>query len=290
MVAAPSPSSYRWHRRLARFGLWLRNFGIVVLLFVPFQLWGTDVSQAQSQKELRSSFREALGNQAETGPAADPANPPPVPEGEAVAVMAIPKLGLRQAVVEGTAVGSLRKGPGRYKRTALPGEPGNAAIAGHRTTYGAPFGRLDELKSGDLIQVTTRSGQFRYQVDEQRVVKPSDNSVLQPTTDARLTLTTCHPKYRMSERLIVTAKLMGDAKSGPPPSRVEEKVLALPGDKGELLPSLFWAVVLVALGRAIWVLAGRWKPRPAYLLAGPFLLLVLLQLYTHLDRVLPASI
>jgi len=276
--------------RLARLGLWLRNFGLVVLLFVPFQLWGTGASQARSQEELNSSFRDSLARLA-AGAGVDPVKAPPVPDGEAVAVMAIPKLGLRQAVVEGSNVADLRKGPGHYKRTVQPGEPGNAAIAGHRTTYGAPFGRLDELKRGDLIDVTTRRGTFRYQVSEQRVVKPSDNTVLQPTADARLTLTTCHPKYRMSERLIVTAGLMGDAKPASPASGSEqERDLAMPGDKGELVPSLFWAVVLVAMGRGIWVLAGRWAPRPAYLLAGPFLLLALLQLYTHLDRLLPASI
>lgn len=290
-AAPPSPSSYRWQRRWARFGLWLRNFGFVVLLFVPFQLWGTDVSQAQSQKELRNSFRDAVAQGDQTGQGTVPPSPPPVPDGKAVAVMAIPKLGLQQAVVEGTNPDDLRKGPGRYKRTALPGEPGNAAIAGHRTTYGAPFARLDELKNGDLIQVTTRRGQFRYQVDEQRVVKPSDNTVLQPTTDARLTLTTCHPKYRMSERLIVAAKLMGDPKPASAPLSPDTgRDLKLPGDRGELLPTLLWAIVLVAVGRAICVLARRWQPRPAYLLTGPFLLLVLLQLYTHVDRLLPASI
>ena len=112
-------------------------------------------------------------------------------------------------------VDDLRKGPGHYPPTQLPGHEGNSAIAGHRTTYGAPFGELDQLQPGDQIVLVTVQGKFKYEVTDQRVVDPSEISVLDPSPDparpghdlATLTLTTCNPKYSASQRLIVRAQL-----------------------------------------------------------------------------------
>src|SRR5207302_2511071 len=106
--------------------------------------------------------------------------------------------------------------------TPMPGQPGNAAIAGHRTTYGAPFFNLNELQPGDPIFVTTRQGRFRYEVRETRTVSPSQLSVLNPTPDNRLTLTTCNPRFSASQRLVVVSQLIGEAAepSPPPPDLV----------------------------------------------------------------------
>ena len=201
--------------------------GLVLLLFVAYQLWGTGLAEARAQDDLKEDFAAALaatptsappttgappdGQPGTTAPVTTPATAPAPrpPEGEAVAIIRIPRLGLEKAVVEGVTVGDLKKGPGHYPATPMPGEVGNAAIAGHRTTYGAPFGDLGELVAGDEILVTTRAGEFRYVVDRTSIVSPSQVEVLDPTPEARLTLTTCHPKYTARQRLIVSGVLAG---------------------------------------------------------------------------------
>src|SRR5205814_4284582 len=117
--------------------------------------------------------------------------------------------------VEGVGVPDLKKGPGHYPGTPAPGQPGNVGIAGHRTTYGAPFNRIDELGPNDAIYVVTRQGQFRYEVIEKKIVAPKDVSVLDATPDNRLTLTTCTPKYSAAQRLIVVARLAGPSAPAP---------------------------------------------------------------------------
>jgi sortase A len=117
-------------------------------------------------------------------------------------------------VVAGTSKENLKKGPGHYPGTPLPGSPGNAAIAGHRTTYGAPFFNLGKLKVGDpIFTATVGTGQWsRYEVTAIDVVKPSQNEVLLRKGDRNtLTLTTCHPQYSAKSRLIITADLVGPA-------------------------------------------------------------------------------
>ncbi len=218
--------------------------GTLILLFVAYQLWGTGLAEARSQDRLRSDFLDALEappsrDQPEpappdgTEPTEAPAAPPPAPTGEAVAIMRIPKIGVEKAVVEGVSVPALKHGPGHYPRTPLPGQRGNSAIAGHRTTYGAPFFRLDELVAGDEILVTTRQGEFTYEVTERMIVRPSQNEVLAPSDDNRLTLTTCHPRFSAAQRLIVVATLKDDPApapgAGPPPAQ-EPPGEAPPGD------------------------------------------------------------
>jgi len=142
--------------------------------------------------------------------------PPPPEEGDGIAQIRIPRIGLTKTVVEGVATESLRKGPGHYPGTPLPGQQGNSAIAGHRTTYGAPFNRLDELEENDLIYVTTVQGSFVYRVAEKLIVEPKDVYVLDATEDNRLTLTTCHPIYSARQRLIIVAELLGDPVAADP--------------------------------------------------------------------------
>lgn len=218
-------------RRALRAGGWLLTVGGALLLaLAAFQLWGTDLLQARSQRELRGDFEDAQAQtyrvsgqvegevEGETARAVEPAPaPPPLPAlGEAVGTVRIPAIGLDQVLVEGVGKDELAKGPGHYAHSVMPGELGNAALAGHRTTYGAPFNRIDELKPGDPIVVTTLDGAFTYRVSEQRIVAPDDVSVVMPTEDARLTLTTCNPKYSARERLVVVAELEGTAR---PPAR-----------------------------------------------------------------------
>jgi sortase A len=130
-----------------------------------------------------------------------------------VARLEIPRIGVDEIVVEGVGVDDLRKGPGHYEQTPLPGEHGNAAVAGHRTTYGAPFFDIDQLAQGDEIIVTTYAGRFVYRVTGSTIVSPSEVSVVADTPDDRITLTSCDPKYSASNRIVVTAVLDPNASS-----------------------------------------------------------------------------
>lgn len=132
--------------------------------------------------------------------------PPPVFAG---AIVTIPAIGVNQAVVEGVGRSDLRKGPGHYPGTAVPGYSGNVVISGHRTTYTKPFYDVDLLVAGDVIVIDTSEGSFRYLVERSYVVSPDDLSPLMATDEAVLTLTTCTPKGSARSRLVVVANLEG---------------------------------------------------------------------------------
>lgn len=276
-------------------GRLLITLGTVVLLFVAYELWGTGLREAQAQDQLTESFAEALATEAV--PAGEAPVPPP--EGEAVAVIRIPKIGVDKAVVEGVSVADLQKGPGHYPGTPLPGQGGNAAIAGHRTTYGAPFFELDRLVIGDEVVVRTLQGEFRYAVDRISVVRPTQVEVLDPTEEARLTLTTCNPRYSAAERLIVSAVLLDEPAPSPPPSTeppppepVAETVDggALTGDPSARVPALLLGLLAAVVWLATLQAARRWRRLPAYLVGVPAVLVVLFLAFEQVARLFPASI
>lgn len=159
----------------------------------------------EAAKLVAAALAEA-GRQAGT-PASGPGGVPgtPLPEG-AVAHIEIPAIGVRAYVIEGTGRSVLAAGPGHYPGTPLPGEPGNAAIAGHRTMHGHVFGDLDRLRPGDEILTATAGGTASYRVVRVTTVEPDRVDVLRPTSDDRLTLTTCHPKGSAAQRLVVVAE------------------------------------------------------------------------------------
>jgi sortase A len=129
-------------------------------------------------------------------------------KGDAIGKITIPSIGVSEFVVEGTDTGNLRKGPGHYPSTPLPGERGTAAIAGHRTTYGAPFRQLDELRRGRRVAVDLPYGRFVYRVERTRIVDDQDLSVLRRVGYNRLVLTACHPLYSAAERIVAFARLV----------------------------------------------------------------------------------
>ncbi len=128
-------------------------------------------------------------------------------EGDAIGRVRIPSIGVDDVVVEGTEPGDLRKGPGFYEQVGLPGTPGTTAIAGHRTTYGAPFRRLDDLDRGDRVEVEMPYGRFVYRVEGTRIVDPSDVWVLDRRSYDRLVLSACHPLFSAAQRIVVSARL-----------------------------------------------------------------------------------
>lgn len=136
-------------------------------------------------------------------------NIPVLENGDALARIQIPRIGVSDIIVAGIDTGDLKKGPGHFPDTPLPGQLGNTAIAGHRTTYGQPFHNVDQLQVGDDIQVTTLSGDFTYKVTGTQIVSPSDYQVISTTdpTKATITLVSCHPKWTAQQRIIITGEL-----------------------------------------------------------------------------------
>lgn len=250
-----------------------------------------------------------------------------VEQGTVMGNINIPAIGLQRHMIEGVERGNLREGPGHYPTSPLPGQAGNAAIAGHRTTYGSPFGDLDLLVPGDEIVVTTLQGEFRYQVmgypgeDGEEVghfiVRPDQVEILQDYGDNRLTLTACNPKYSARERIVVTALLVEEPAPAlpttiPDPAELAEQSsdpatdeLAL--DEGNVIgisdnaldeslgwnyeertPTILWGAVTALIALIAIVVARLWKRLPAYLMATPGFLIALFICFTHLDRLLPA--
>ncbi len=237
----------RWRTVARSIGEILVTGGLVVLLFVVYGLFVTDVLTDRQQDQLNKNLRQEWTAEAEAPTASRVSI-----LGDAFAVLHIPRLGAdyEKVVLEGTAEEQLAQGPGHYEGTALPGEQGNMALAGHRVGKGSPFLDLDLLRPGDPIVVETADRWFVYRVlgdpatgdfttdpsgiPGQQIVRPSDIEVISPTPNgpengppsgAYLTLTTCHPKYSAQQRLIIHAGLDGagltkvEAPNGPPALR-----------------------------------------------------------------------
>jgi sortase A len=134
--------------------------------------------------------------------------------GSAVGRIRIPKIGANFVVVAGTDTVSLRKGPGIYDQVPFPGAPGTTAIAGHRTTYLAPFRKIDQLKPGDRITIDMPYGRFTYAVQRSRIVAPTEVSVIKRVGYDRLVLSACHPLYSAAKRIVVFARLVGSQARG----------------------------------------------------------------------------
>lgn len=286
-------------------GKGLIALGVLLLLFVSYQLWGTGIAERGAQASLRNDFEQRLlvpPPPPEPERAVAPTTTPPPDLGEAVARIQIPRIDLEKFVVEGVGVEDLKKGPGHYPGTVMPGERGNAAIAGHRTTYGAPFGRLDELEAGDPIVVTTKSGEFTYEVIESKVVSPEDIWVLDPTPDGRLTLTTCHPRYSAAQRLIIVAALKTPVQASPAvkpqpvvvgPSEASgqmgTELPGLSGNSASTRPALAWGIAAGTVWLAAWWIGRRSRRWLVYALATPVFLVLLFGFFENVAAFLPAN-
>ena len=165
-------------------------------------------------------------------PVVAPPAVPPAP-GAPIGTIDIPSIGLDEVVVQGVAATDLAMGPGHYPGTPLPGEEGNVAIAGHRTTYRHPFYDLTAVLPGDPIVLTTPQGAFTYRVVGASVVTPTDAAVLAATGSPTLTLTTCNPRYSAATRLVLRAVLvrsvLASAAVEPPSRRPAPSPLPQPG-------------------------------------------------------------
>jgi sortase A len=260
-----------WRYWVGGTGRVLIVLGLLMFAFVAYQLWGTGIEQARAQDKLGNELEE---RQAEVGtvpvlippstttppttvtPQPGETTPPPateapiteapvlslppIEEGDAIGVLSIPRIGMEQKIVAGVTVADLKQAPGHFPQTPMPGELGNAAIAGHRTTYGGPFLHLDELEVGDEISFTNIYSQvFVYIVTGTEVVSPSDGHVIETTdpTVAKLTLTTCTPVRTSKQRLIIYATLDPTRSPTPTASQIyygqappDSEPVILPGD------------------------------------------------------------
>ena len=172
--------------------------GAAVMLYPQFTEWRYTWEQNAMAREAASATNGTVA--AEGGM--------PMPKG-AVARVGVSAIGLDAYVLEGVESEQRDRAVGHYPETPLPGEMGNAGLAGHRTMFGHPFRRLDELKPGDTIETWTTTRHAIYRVVGTDRVDPSNVGVIAPTQTARITLTTCNPVGSARERLVVTGELVG---------------------------------------------------------------------------------
>jgi sortase A len=207
-----------WRTAVRGIGQLFITAGLVILLFVVYELWWTGFTTKRDQHRLITALHQEWTHGTKIK---DP------PLGSAIALLRIPRFGPKYlfAIVEGTSTADLIKGPGHYPGTAMPGEVGNFAVAGHRTTYEHPFYSINRLQSGDKIVLETAKQWFTYTVENipgtharyQEIVSPSDVSVAysvpdQPDvhltpTQRVLTFTSCNPRYSAAQRIVVHALL-----------------------------------------------------------------------------------
>jgi len=292
--------------------------GVLILLFVAYQLFGTGIAESHSQAVLRQRLEAQLRREQKhpasttttsatsstttttTGPGEQPTVGPTIAapnDGDPVGFLRIARIGLDKVIVQGTSTTDLQQGPGHYPGTPLPGEQGNAAIAGHRTTYGAPFYNLDELAPGDPIVITTVQGTFTYRVTKTVIVTPSDTSVVDNTTTPELTLTTCNPRFSASQRLVVHAALTTPpAPTAPPPKTVSHNGSGksnLAGAEGDWVPALEEGLLSALVITAVFVVARRRRVRSrrwiVYGVGGVVSLVTLFFFFGAVSPLLPAS-
>ncbi|EAP97927.1 hypothetical protein JNB_13223 [Janibacter sp. HTCC2649] len=192
------------------------TLGVLVLLFVVWQVWWTDVQSDKVHAATVSTLSREFAAAPAPGAAAG-SGAAKVPDG-AFAIVRVPRFGADYArpLVEGTSAKQLAEGLGHYTGTAGPGEVGNFAIAGHRTTYGKPLSEIDRLKNGDRIIVETAAGWTVYAVSSHEIVRPWQSEVIAPVPGDRsakptkrlLTFTSCHPKFSAKQRWVVHAELV----------------------------------------------------------------------------------
>jgi sortase A len=299
--------------------------GALLLAFVGYQLWGTSLSEHSAQSRLRSELNAQLHRHSATphsaststtsagdrpeddtlgSPGDDTAGADSPALGAPVGFLSIPRIGMSDdVIVEGVGTDQLRQGPGHYPGTPLPGQPGNVAIAGHRTTYAAPFYNLNELQAGDPITIQTVLGTFHYVVTQSTTVPPTDSAVLDSTGPSELTLTTCNPRYSATQRLIVVALLQssdlvgsghsgGSTKPTTTAKSASRTELADNGGGGSVGGAVLWGLLTAVVAVAVWAFwrrlrgPGRWG---VLTLGTPVVLVVLFIFFGHVSAVLPAS-
>ena len=312
--------------------------GVLILLFVVYQLWGTGIQEARAQNKLENEFESIIAttpaptttretttrpasasSTAPTTTVAPAAVPPPVVEpGDPLARIEIPKIDVDKIVVAGVGVSDLRKGPGHYPQTPMPGQVGNSAIAGHRTTYGAPFFRSRRARSGRHHRGDDRAG--AVPVPRDRDADREADRLQRARSDARrhAHAHVLQPAVQLArQRIIVKARLDTSVQDAlpaavttvvaPPVDNGDEQTIVEPiedptiaaldsfsagwfSDSSAWLPTILWGLLATAVAVGFWFLGRHWKRWAAYLLAVIPFLFVLYFFYENVARLLPPNI
>ena len=258
---------------------------LVSLWFVAQALFLSDVSQEREQDLLYTKFRKDLA-------AATVSLGPTTPPGEPVALLSIPRLGLSQVVVEGTASGDTLAGPGHLRKTVLPGQVGTSLVMGRAATYGAPFGRLDQVVVGDEIKVVMGQGEVSFDVVN---VRRAGDPYSQPLAagGARLTLVTAEGSGRLAA-LTPSSVLYVDAdapKGFVPPSGLPRSVpdseLALHRDPSAYPLLALHLALLLAVTLGVVAARQRWSAAAVWVVAAPLALALAWSTTDVVMRLLP---
>lgn len=306
---------HRVARVLGAVGRLMITSGTVILLLVAYQLWGTNLQTNRAQGELADEFSALVDEPGPSVPSTTPPSasapssttPTPPPEvapgieppalGEPIGNFSIPAIGVHRFwTVEGTGTAQLKRGAAHYPGTPLPGQAGNAAVAGHRTTYGAPLHNVEKLVPGDEITFETRQGTFRYEVRETKIVDDSAVEVVAPQNptpekpegEDLLTLTACHPKFSAEQRIIVVAELTGTPvpplegqaeaaqavleASGADHGTEDGAIDAFATEPALTFPGAWWGLLCMGLWGVTRVVAHRLRRRGLAVRAVPYLL------------------
>ncbi|MDQ1477090.1 MAG: sortase, partial [Actinomycetota bacterium] len=258
--------------------------GVCVVAFLAFGLWFAGLTHARSQVGLQRRFNAELTNAAAPiGGAIAPGSP--------VAIVEITRIGVHEVVVEGARSTQLREGPGHVVGSSLPGQPGNAVIAGRKTLYGGPFAHLGSLRTGDMIRATTGQGVSTYRVLGVDKVKAEDGSVFADHGDDRLTLVTSNSSVDASGRLVVSARLVGKAFEAQAMRRTLDSAgLGLTGERDAISSVLVWLELLVALTLIGVFALTRWSRLAAWIVFAPGIALFGWLVFENAVRLLPATL
>ena len=282
-----------WEELLARCrvprvaGVLIGGLGVLIILLLGYVYVFTPVSAARSQHTL---LEQIQAQPLHTYQLAEGKVPP---DGSPLAVLEIPSLHLDQAVVQGTNVHDLQNGPGHMPTSSLPGQRGNAVIAGRRATYGAPFGSIGSLRRGQTIVVIDGLGTFHYRVTSVVYAESGRHDVVTQSADNRLTLVTAGSGFWPSGRLAVIAVLEGKPFPHLAPTHFAAPVseLGLAGNAASGALFVLWSLLFfVLLSVSAWLLRRWSQPVVVILLAVPVLLLVALFACESFIGALPATV
>lgn len=283
-----------WLGALDALGRMMIATGLLLLFFVAYQLWGTGFAESRSQANLATEFETAIQNA--------PTKTTSPLYGDVVSRIQIPRIEVDKYVVAGVDAKSLQKGPGLFPGSPLAGQLGNVAVTAHRTTYGAPFSRIDEISIGDEIVLQTSEGEFTYIVNaEPFIVEPTQIEVAQTTDSNRATLTliSCHPRWTSEKRIVVTADLS--------PKNEPATATAFVAQTGDYVPELLnegwfhdkaawpWVIMLfmVLVGLYVASIVAIRRGIRAYIsypVATVVMLPVLFIFFGQLSRLLPTNL
>lgn len=215
--ATRKPPSRAWSA-VGVFGELLITVGVLLLLFVAYQLMWTNVTAQRAADQVANDLQDSWATQTTADGSSDPGDSSDAPEvrpkiGDAFALMYIPRLSDKvwgMPVLESVELSDLARGIGHYPTAQLPGEKGNFAVAAHRATNGEPFRDIDQLRVGDKVFVETQDSWFEYTLRRDKIVAPTDTWVIDPVpgdpgatpTDRLITLTTCNPRWGHTTRWV----------------------------------------------------------------------------------------